>query len=156
MKALLVAAIMLAAAPAIAETKADALFKKGKKQLADKKYAEACATFEKVDKLEPAIGAKLNVAKCFEEWGKLAIAYRWYVEAEKQAKDTNDKRADKIKELVETLDADVPRLTILLPQGIDATDVAVTLDGKPVEIFGAELRVDPGRHSIQYDIAGGK
>ena len=90
MKALVIAALVLAAAPALAETKADQLFKKGKKLLADKKYAEACATFEKVDKLDPAIGAKLNVAKCFEEWGKLAIAYRWYAEAEKLAKDTND------------------------------------------------------------------
>ena len=156
MRLAVIAAVVLASSPAVAETKADALFKKGKKLLADKKYAEACATFEKVDKLEPAIGAKLNVAKCFEEWGKLALAYRWYVDAERQAKDTNDKRADKIKELVEALDADVPRLTILLPDGIDAAQVTVTLDGKPVEIFGAEIRVDPGRHSIQYDIAGGK
>ena len=53
--------IALATTSAFAESKVDALFKQGKEQLAAKKYAEACATFEEVDKLEPGIGAKLNV-----------------------------------------------------------------------------------------------
>jgi hypothetical protein len=148
--------VIALATPAFAESKADALFDKGKKQLAAKKYAEACATFEKVDKLDTGIGAKLNVAKCFEEWGKLATAYRWYADAEKMAKDSQDKRAPKIKKLVEELDADVPKLTIMLPAGVDPSDVTIQLDGKPVDVIGAELRVDPGRHVIEYEAGGVK
>jgi hypothetical protein len=152
MRSALVIAILCATGVAGAESKVDALFKKGKEQLAAKKYAEACATFEEVDKLEPGIGAKLNVARCFEEWEKLAIAYRWYADAQKMAIDTKDKRAGKIKELVETLDADVPRLTIKLPSKIDPAAAAVQLDGKafPTEELGKEQRVDPGQHEIEY------
>jgi hypothetical protein len=150
MRALLVLALFTAVASA--ETKVDVLFKKGKQQLAEKKYAEACATFEEVDKLEPGIGAKLNVARCYEEWEKLAIAYRWYDDAQKMAVDTKDKRAAKIKELIDTLDSDVPRLTIKLPAKIDPTAAAVQLDGKAFAIdqLGQEQRVDPGPHVIDY------
>jgi hypothetical protein len=151
-------AVLACAQPALAETKADTLFKKGKKLLAEKKYAEACAAFEKVDGLDPGIGAKLNVAKCFEEWGKLAKAYRWYEDAAKMATSTSDKRAGKIKELVDALDPDVPRLTIKLPDGVDAAGIKVTLDGAPFDTstFGKEQRVDPGPHVIDYKAGDGK
>lgn len=148
MRALLI--VMCLASAASAETKVDALFKKGKQQLADKKYDEACKTFEEVDKLEPGIGAKLNVARCYEEWEKLAIAYRWYADAQNMANSTNDKRASKIKELIDALDTDVPRLTIKLPAKIDPGAAAVQLDGKPFTELGAEQRVDPGPHVIDY------
>lgn len=146
----LVLALLCLSTLAVAETKVDSLFKKGKQQLADKKYADACTTFEEVDKLEPGIGAKLNVARCYEEWEKLAVAYRWYDDAQKMAVDTKDKRAAKIKELIDALDSDVPRLTIKLPAKIDPVAAAVKLDGKPFMELGSELRVDPGQHVIDY------
>ncbi len=151
------ALVLALTSTAVAETKADALFKQGKKQLADKQYAQACTTFERVDGLDPGIGAKLNVAKCYEEWGKLAKAYRWFVDAEQMASTTSDARASKIKELAEALDGDVPRLTIKLSEGGDAASAAIKLDGKPLalEAVGAEQRVDPGPHLIEY-LAGGE
>ncbi len=154
MRALVLGLAMVAvAAPAFADTKADALFNKGKKQLAAKKYAEACATFEQVDQLDPAIGAKVNVARCYEEWGKLARAYHWYVDAEQMATSTGDKRAPRIKELVETLDADVPRLTIKLTEGGDPAVARVKLDNEDATgVLGQEQRVDPGPHLIEYEV----
>lgn len=146
----LILALVCLSSVAVAETKVDTLFKRGKQQLADKKYAEACATFEEVDKLEPGIGAKLNVARCYEEWEKLAVAYRWYDDAQRMAVDTKDKRAAKIKELIDALDSDVPRLTIKLPAKIDPGAAAVKLDGKAFTELGTELRVDPGQHVIDY------
>src|SRR5687768_1406652 len=100
MKALLVIALL--ATPALADNKSDAeaLFKKAKKLHADKKYSEACPMFEKSDALDSGIGAKLNVAKCYEDWGMLARAHRWYTDAHKMALDAQDKRAEKIKELI--------------------------------------------------------
>ncbi|HEU0031071.1 MAG TPA: hypothetical protein VFQ53_10600 [Kofleriaceae bacterium] len=159
MKVLIAACVLaLCAHTAAADSKADTLFKKGKKLLAEKKYAEACATFEKADQAEPAIGAKLNVAKCYEEWGKLARAWRWYSDAEKMATDTADKRAPKIKELIDTLDADVPRLTVKLPDGIDPAVAIVKLDGKRIapDQIGKEQRVDPGTHALEYTATTGK
>src|SRR2546428_931143 len=75
-----------------AAAQADQLFKKGKRLLAQKKYPEACAAFEQSDHLDPGIGAKLNVAKCYQEWGKLATAWRWYVDAEMMATNAHDTR----------------------------------------------------------------
>lgn len=146
------------AAPAYAD-KADVMFKKGKKLLAEKKYAEACAVFAEVDGMDPGVGAKLNVAKCFEEWGKLGTAWRWYSDAEKMAAEAADPRAAKIKELADELDVNVPRVTILVPKGADPDIVAtITLDSEPFEAsrLGEEQRVDPGPHMIEFEVAGEK
>jgi len=157
MRALVVIAILAAASSPASADKADKLFKKGKKLLAEKKYADACEAFTQVDKIDPGIGAKLNVARCFEEWGKLAIAYRWYTDAEKMAVASKDDRAAKIKELAEELDGNVPRVTIKVPDGADPDVLAtLTMDGKPVALdtLGIEQRVDPGPHRIEFVVDG--
>ncbi|CAN5859034.1 hypothetical protein BH11MYX3_BH11MYX3_27580 [soil metagenome] len=139
--------------------KADALFKKAKKLLAEKKYADACATFEQVDKLDPAIGAKLSVGKCYEEWGRLAIAYRWYLDAEAMATAAKDDRAAQIHAVAEELDTNVPRVTLKVQEGADPAVVAtLTVDGKPVDpaTLGIEQRVDPGPHAIEFVVDGQK
>ncbi len=159
MRALLVCTLLaIASSPASAE-KADKLFKKGKKLLAEKKYADACAAFAEVDKIETGIGAKLNVARCFEEWGRLATAYRWYVDAETMAIAGKDDRAAKIKEVMAELDINVPRVTIKVPEGADPDVLdTLTIDGKPVVLatLGIEQRVDPGPHMIEFVVEGAK
>lgn len=156
MRALAIVVTLLASSPAWAESKAEALFKKGKKLLAEKQYSEACASFEKSDKLDPGIGVKLNTAKCFEEWGKLARAYRWYESAEKMAKESKDDRLAQIRGLIDALDPEVPRLTISLPAGADATAAKVKLDGTALKTaeLGTQQLVDPGPHEVEYRSAG--
>ena len=152
-----VLALALAAVRTAAADQADALFKKGKKLLAEKKYPEACKAFEQVDQLDPGIGAKLNVARCFEEWGRLATAYRWYGDAEKMARDSKDDRAAKIRALIEDVDSNVPRVTIKIPEGADPGVIDhLTLDGEKLDVamLGAEQRVDPGPHVIEYTVNG--
>jgi tetratricopeptide (TPR) repeat protein len=153
----LAAALVLAPAPAAAD-KADALFAKGKAQLAKKQYAEACTTFEKVDALDPGIGAKLNVARCYQEWGKLVRAHKWYADAEKMAAGSGDKRAPKIKQLIAQIEPDIPRLTIRAPAGADLQAAEITLDGEPLAAaaIGDETRVEPGPHVIAYLANGEK
>jgi tetratricopeptide (TPR) repeat protein len=147
----------LAAPPAHAD-RADQLFKKGKRLLAEKRYAEACSAFEDSDRLDPGIGAKLNVARCFQEWGKLATAWQWFTDAEQMARTTKDERAKKIHALIEELDPSVPRLTIKLPPAASAAALTLTLDGTvlPASALGVERRVDPGPHQIDYVIDGTK
>jgi len=150
-----VAALAGLAAPAHAD-RADQLFRKGKKLLAEKKYAEACTAFEQSDKLDTQIGAKLNVARCYEDWGKLATAWRWYSEAEQMAIKAHDERVGKIHERVVEIDRDVPRLKLTLPADAVLDNVVIRLDG--VELGAAELgaarRVDPGPHRIETIVAG--
>lgn len=149
--------VVLVLAGTASADKADALFKKAKKLLAEKKYADACAAFEQVDKLDPAIGAKLSVGKCYEEWGRLALAYRWYIDAETMATAAKDDRAAKIHAIAEELDTNVPRVTLKVLDGADPDVVAtLTIDGKPVDpsTLGTEQRVDPGPHAIEFVVDG--
>ncbi|HET7500004.1 MAG TPA: hypothetical protein VFK02_03350 [Kofleriaceae bacterium] len=150
-----VVVLALCSGPAHAD-RADQLFKKGKKLLAEKRYPEACTAFEESDRLDPGIGAKLNVAKCYEEWGKLATAWRWYSEAERMARDAHDERATKIHALIDEIDEGVPRLTIKAPPGADTHALAIKLDGVQLDLrtLGTELRVDPGPHTIEYVVSG--
>lgn len=138
--------------------RADQLFKKGKKLLAEKRYPEACAAFEDSDRIDPGIGAKLNVAKCYQEWGKLATAWRWFSDAEQLAKDTKDDRAVKIHALAAELDASVPRLTVKAPRNASTSGVVIKLDGVAFDTsaLGTERRVDPGPHQIDYVVDGAR
>lgn len=136
--------------------RADQLFKKGKKLLAEKRYAEACTAFEDSDRLDPGIGAKLNVAKCYQEWGKLASAWRWYSDAEQMAKDAKDDRESKIHALIEELDRNVPRLTLKAAPDANTSGVVLKLDGVEIDVhtLGTERRVDPGPHQVEYIVNG--
>lgn len=148
--------ILLLATTATADNKekADQLFKQGKKLMEQKRFADACASFEKSYKLDPGIGAQLNIAKCYQEWGKIGQAYIAYVAAEKAAKAANDDRAPKIHEYVAALEPDIPHLTINLPKDIKPEQIKVTLDGQPLTTFGEPIVVDPGPHMIEYYVSG--
>jgi tetratricopeptide (TPR) repeat protein len=135
---------------------ADQQFKLGKKLLAERRYGEACRAFEKSDRLDPGIGAKLNVAKCYQEWGRLATAWRWFSDAERMARDSKDDRAVKIHALVEELDASVPRLTLKAAPDANTDGVVLKLDGVDIDVrtLGTERRVDPGPHVVEYIVNG--
>ena len=148
--------LLLVATTAFADNKhdADTLFKQGKKLMEQKRYAEACASFEKSMKLDPVIGAQLNVAKCYEEWHKLGAAYNAYKVAEKMAHDAGDKREPDIHDLVQKLEPDVPRLTVKLPAELRPDQVKVTLDNQPFSTFNEAVVVDPGPHMVEYFVQG--
>jgi tetratricopeptide (TPR) repeat protein len=161
MKRILVLALVIAlggVAVADNKEKADVLFKQGKKLMGEKRYADACQAFEESFKLDPGIGGELNIARCYEEWGKLARAYRSYSKAEDMARDAKDPREAKIHELVATIDKQVPRLTIKLPAGLAPESVQVTIDGAPVDAkdLGKPQIVDPGPRLVEYQSDGTK
>src|SRR5262245_48414613 len=154
----LVALVICSLCGTASADRADQLFKQGKKLLAQKKYAEACAAFEESDRIDPEIGAKLNVAKCYQDWGKLATAYRWYVDAENMASKVKDDRAKKIHSVMEELDPSVPRLTVRAPADADLASVVVKVDGVALDrsALGIAQRIDPGPHDIDTIVAGEK
>jgi tetratricopeptide (TPR) repeat protein len=158
MRALAVVVVVCGLAGIAHADRADALFKKGKKLLAEKKYAEACLAFEDSDRIDPGIGAKLNVARCYKEWGKLATAYRWFADAEQMAERAKDERAKQIQELVADLDPSVPRLTINVPRDANTAGIVIRLDGVELSAsaLGVERRVDPGPHQIDAIVDGEK
>jgi len=154
--ALAAAAVVALAPVASADTsKADALFKKGKKLLGEGKFAQACAAFEASQRAEPTIGTLLNVARCYEEWGKLSTAYDTYAEALRQAEADSDDRADRIKERVEAIEPTVP--TLVIRADSRPVDLVVRLDGKGLAIgeLNVPRRLDPGDHAVEYGIGDG-
>ena len=152
---LLPLALVLVTSTALAgdKEKADSWFKQGKKLMGEKKYSEACEAFEQSMKLDPGIGTELNIARCYEEWGKLGRALKSYQAAEKMAKDAHDSRADKIEGLVTELDPQVPRLTIHVPK--DAVTTGITIDGAAVDSVSEPIVLDPGPHTVVYPTAAG-
>jgi hypothetical protein len=157
---LVVSVLVLLAGTAAAQKdkeRADALFKQGKKLMADKRYNEACQAFEESVKLDPGIGAELNVARCYEEWGKLRRAYRAYQQADQMAKDSNDSREPKIADLIAKLEPLVPKLTVKLPAGAAPGKLVVQVDGEELDkgALGKARRVDPGPHTIEWTIDDG-
>jgi tetratricopeptide (TPR) repeat protein len=155
-KVSLIITLLALASSASADNKAraDQLFKEGKSLMAEKRYADACNAFEESYKLDPGIGAQLNIAKCYEEWGKLGRAFTSYQLAEKMARDAGDARADKIKELITELDSQVPRLTLRIPK--DAPKgFQVTMDKKPVTVLGEAFVVDPGPKTLEWWVGDG-
>ena len=152
------ALLVAGATAARADSKAaDEKFRIGKRLEGQKKFAEACKAFEESNALDPTIGAELNVAHCFEEWGKLATAYRAYLAAESMATAANDPRVAKIHERVAGLDALVPRATIKVAKDADTRGLTLTLDGEPFAVgdLGKERMLDPGPHQLAYHVASG-
>src|SRR5678816_1389044 len=93
------------------QEKADALFKKGKTLLGQQQYKEACAAFEDSNKLDAQTGTVLNLALCYEGWGKVASAQRWYLEAEKLAAIKGDaKRGAAARQRADALTPRIPKI----------------------------------------------
>lgn len=140
-----------APAPPKNPSRADKLFEDGRRYLASKEYALACTAFEQSQQAESAVGTQLNIALCYEEWGKLATAYRAYVEAERLAKADRDKeRARGARDKQDQLSPKIARVIATIP----ATTVAGTtfaLDGTPLSRTDLEqpIMVDAGDHTIE-------
>jgi tetratricopeptide (TPR) repeat protein len=153
----LTVAVGSAAADTKDKDRADTLFKQGKTLMTEQRYAEACEAFEASFKLDPGIGVELNVAKCYEEWGKLRRAFRAYQQADQMAKDANDAREPKIADLVAQIEPQVPKLTIKLSADAASHKLVVLVDGEKLEerALGAPRQVDPGPHVIEWTADAG-
>jgi len=156
MRALLVVGVLLLPALAAADKgRADKLFDEGRAYLARKEYALACTAFEQSQQAESAIGTQMNIALCYEQWGKLANAYRGYVEAEKLANAKHDERAKHARKKIDELEPKLARLRVVIPP--DADPYAIYLwDGKEIDRgeLAAERLLDAGAHTIEVRIAG--
>jgi tetratricopeptide (TPR) repeat protein len=138
-----------APAPARADNKADALFSRGKQELAARHYEAACRDFRASLDADPsAIGTMVNLARCYEAWGRLATGLTYYKQAKAAAAKAHDNREAQIDARIQALDPQVPRLTVHVRGAV--AGVALQLDGKPIGVdqIGKELLVDPGPHVV--------
>ncbi len=132
-----------------ADPAADALFTAGKSLLAEGKVSEACEKFEESHRLEPLLGALMNLANCREQEGRLATAWTRWGEAADLAAQSGDARKDFADGRRRELEPRLPKLEIRVsgdPGGMliysDGAEVRTALRGVPVP-------VDPGEHLVE-------
>ncbi len=130
--------IALAQTPAAAQSGADKaaaekLFNDARKLMKKGNYSEACPKLDASLKLDPALGTRLNLAKCYEEVGKLASAWGLYREAEDLAKQNKDNRARFARSRAKALEPRLPQLVIKAPSEDEIPGLTVTRDGTTID-----------------------
>lgn len=151
--------------PAHAETSAEnraaaeALFKEAGRLYKAGSIEQACKALEKSQRLDPATGTLLNLARCYEKLGKLASAWIAYVDVAAQAKREGQAgREETARAAVARLGPNVPKLTIEVPEASGATNLSIKRNGKPVPraLWNVSAPVDPGSHTVEATAAGKK
>lgn len=132
---------------------AEALFRSAREAAERADWATACERFEESHRLEPAPGTILNLAKCREELGQIASAWKRYGEVV-QKLPKGDPRAAYAEERERELDPQVPRLVLRDPGAckkcqVRAGDIAVTQ-----AMFGVPLPFDPGEVKVEIRLPG--
>jgi hypothetical protein len=161
MKHVVIAIVILVAVGGVAEAKdpkkaaAELAFKEGQRLQKAGNLAEACAKFEESQKLDPATGTLLNLARCYELDGRIASAWETFLEAEALAKDKKDKKRQKAAhDRAVELEPRVPRLIIAASGAPDGT--VILLRGEPfaADLLGVALPVDPGPQAVDATADG--
>ena len=140
----LLALLLLAPTPASAQdpAAAEALFHSAQQAAQEGEWALACERFSESNRLDPAPGTVLNLARCHEELGHLASAWRYYQEAADRLSST-DQRAVYASDKVAELEPQVPKVVFLPP---DEGEFELTVNGTPYSsaMMGMEMPFDPG------------
>jgi len=142
-----------------AEDKAasDALFDEGKRLVTAADYAHACAKFEASLKLVVRIGAKLNLADCYEKAGRTASAWAEFREAAALAARANDDaRGSFANQRAGALEPYLAKLAIRVAPEDRIAGMTITRDGAlvPEAVLETHVPVDPGEHTIQASAPG--
>lgn len=152
--------------PALAQdiAAAEALFKRGRADMAEGRYETGCKAIAESLRLDPRPGTLFTLAVCETRWGRIATAAARYADylslyerltpAEKQRQ---KERAREAKAQRAALSPLVPELTLVLPPGAPAGTV-VQRDGTVMTgaALGVGLPVDPGEHVVTTRAPGGK
>ncbi len=141
------------------KTAAEALYEEGKKLLAEKRFAEACARFESSQRLDPGVGTLLFLGECLETVGRTASAWSTFREAASAAKAAGQGDRERIaRDRAAQLDAKLFKLTLTAPAAATTPGLQVTRNDISVklEVLGAAIPVDPGIYRLAASAPGKK
>lgn len=126
----------------------DQLFRDATALIDEEKYAEALPKLEQAQRLDPGIGTQFNLAICYMNTGRLALAWRNFAQVEILARAAGKKERERAaKEKLEELR---PRVAHLVVKVEDRNAVTVRVDGEIVS--GSDLGfvpLDPGEHKVE-------
>lgn len=139
---------------------AAALFQAGRDLIDRGNWKEGCAKFEASMILYPAASTLLNLARCYEHDGKLALAWSAYQRAlvlnrETQGQERKRALEDVAQKGLTKIEPRLPRIKITIGGGAPP-GLRVTHNGKdvPVAMLGTVIPVDLGPQSISADAPG--
>jgi hypothetical protein len=142
-------------------SRAEEAFQRGRSLLAEKRYPEACKSFEESQKEDPASGSLLALAYCQELSGQLASAWtNYHAAAELAQREGHRERQTAATDQSRALKDRVSVLTILVPpalagvQGLqvklDGVDIAPAAFGTPIPVNGGTYRVEAAVGNVTW------
>ncbi len=139
---------------------AAALFQAGRELVDRGEWSEGCQKFEASMALYPAASTLLNIARCYEHDGKLALAWSAYqrslvINRETQGEERKKALDEVAKKGLTEIEPRLPRLKIMT-SGSAPSGLRVTQNGKeiPIALLGTVIPVDPGQQSIFAEAPG--
>lgn len=139
-------------------TAAEALFEEGKRLLADKKFADACARFEASQKLDPGVGTLLFLGDCYETVGRTASAWSTFREAASVARAAGQTDREKVaRERAARLEQGLFKLTMTASAQVAAIPgITLRRDGATVsqDLWGVAVPLDPGTYRVEATAPG--
>jgi len=158
--ALVVLAVSLATTPVRAEVDAQAIFSAARNSYQDGKYEEALAGFQQALAASGSPNARLYLARCLRELGRLGEAYNELLtaRAEAAARATEEEHYATTRDVADAelrqLEPRIAKLVVTVPASV--TGAQVTIDGKPIDAarFGEALALVPGEHELEATAPG--
>jgi hypothetical protein len=135
---------------------AQGLFDDGLRLMDAEDYLNACPKFAESQRIAPAGGTILNLARCHEKQGLLASAAAEYDLALAQA--LKDRRTDRETFSRERALELAPRVPHLVLRSQESGELRLQLDAStlPNTVLGTSLPVDPGKHLLKAEDAKGR
>jgi len=148
-----------AAPDEVSTRRADELFREGQRLFDAGKIQEACARFAESRRLDPTLGALLNLANCHEAEGKTASAHAEFDEAAKLAAQRGPAEREReglARDHLLALEKKTSYVALEIGPGAALAEIKV--DGQALDraAWAAPIPLDPGDHAITFAAPGKK
>ena len=141
---------------------AQSLYDEAKKLMAASKWTDACPKLEESQRLDPTPVTEFYLADCYERAGRTASAWTTFLDlAATEHKSGGAKAAEREKvarDRAKALEPKLSQLVIDVPAAVRVPGLVVKRDGEVVREgqWGAQLAVDPGKHTFEASAPGKK
>lgn len=140
---------------------AEALYQEALAAMDAHDYTKACPGLERVVLLRPgAIGAKLELATCYEAQDKLASAFNEYSLVQRLATASGqERRREKAAARARDIEARLAFFTLVVsPEAAGLRELAITMDevAIPRQEWGRPIPIDAGKHTLSASAPGRK
>jgi hypothetical protein len=134
---------------------AEALFRDGRRLMAEGNVAQACAAFAQSYAADASSGTLLNLALCHEKQGKTATALAEYTATVRLAEAQG--RQDRVliaRQKIAAMEPRLARLTVAVPRAVPGLAIQTEAGAIAGADWGRAVPVDPGPHHITASAPG--